>query len=451
MKLSAVFVTLIGILMLGFGCQKIAAPRFTAPTDRDGAWRQDIEYLRDSFPKYCESLTDDSVVAFEGILNEIRRSIPLLSDNEIIVGILRAVATARDGHTRVNMKPSSQKLRRLPIRFYWFSEGLYVIKATREYAETLGARVLEINGRRPEELVDQMGDFISGNETSVRYSSSYFLGSPDFLNGIGVLADPDSVPLTFVREDGSVFTLTLPALPLGEKVLGYESWRELSPLSTESQDADDMEHLLNDVALPAYLSSPNVSCSSEYYEDRQILYIQINQNTNLNCKLKDFAKEVEEVFSRQSIESVIVDLRFNTGGNLLLTTDIVKGIPDWHTGSGKIYLVVGGPTFSAGIVTAARLKYYAGDRAVMVGEPAAEGLKFWAEARKFVLPNSKLMIMAPSAYHNWADRNYEKGKKHFWLMRFVGVPAEDIEVALPAVVTFGDYLRRPRYDRTKDI
>jgi len=48
--------------------------------------------------------------------------------------------------------------------------------------------------------------------------------------------------------------------------------------------------------------------------------------------------------------------------------------------------------------------------------------------------------MAPSAYHNWADGNYEKGKKHFWLMRIVGVPAGDIEVDVPAVLTFEDYL-----------
>ena len=189
MRKSAVLLTLIGILAIILGCRKIPTPRFKEPADRDGAWQQDIEYLRDSFPKYCKSLTEESEAEFESILAQIHRSVPSLSDNELIVGILRAVAVARDGHTRVNMKPSAQKLRRLPVRFYWFSDGLYVIKATPEHADALGDRVLEIDGRRPEELVDQMGDIISGGQTSVRYSSSYFLSSPDFLNGMGVPAN----------------------------------------------------------------------------------------------------------------------------------------------------------------------------------------------------------------------------------------------------------------------
>jgi len=222
MRKTAVLLTSIAILTIVSGCRKIPTPRFTAPTDRDEAWQQDIEYLLDSFPKYCKSLTEESEAEFEGILNRIHSSVPSLSNNEIIVGIMRAVAVARDGHTRVNMKPSAQKLRRLPVRFYWFSDGLYVIKAAPQYADMLGDKVLEINGHKSEELVVHMGDIISGNETSIRYSSSYFLASPDFLNGMGVLADPDSVPLTLAREDGSVHTLSLPTLPLGEKILGYE-------------------------------------------------------------------------------------------------------------------------------------------------------------------------------------------------------------------------------------
>jgi hypothetical protein len=407
----------LSLLVLVIGCRSIPAPRLAEPIDREEAWEQDLEYLRNSLPKYNKSFTPESQAEFEAIVDTTRERVSALSDNEIYVNILRAVAAPGDGHTSVNMMPSAQKLRRFPLRFYWFSEGLYVVRTAAEYTRFIGLRVLEIGGSDPEDLVRQIRDVVAGNESAVRYESIYYLSSPDFLQGINAVTDPETVPIVFQQPDGSTTSAEFSPAPMGEQVYGYSSWRELSPLSTESQDTDGMLHILDGVALPPYLSSPNRSCSYEYIAEHQTLYVQVNQNTNLNSKMSDFAKEVEEAFASHTIESVIVDLRFNTGGNLLLTTDLVKGIPEWHTGSGDIYIVVGGPTFSAGIVTAARLKYFSGDRAVVVGEPAAEGLKFWAETRLFTLPNSQILIFAGYRYHNWKDTEYEKGKQHFWLMR----------------------------------
>ena len=85
-------------------------------------------------------------------------------------------------------------------------------------------------------------------------------------------------------------------------------------------------------------------------------------------------------------------------------------------------------------MTAARLKYYSGDRAVVVGEPAAEGLKFWAETRFITLPNPRLRIYGGYAAHNWEDGVYEADRRYFWLMRSM------IDVDIPVAVSFQDYL-----------
>lgn len=387
------------------------------------------------------SFDGDELESFQGILNDLGNSVSTASNNDIIVGIMKSIATAGDVHTHVSMRPSAQKLRRMPVRFYWFSDGLFIIKASEQYAEFLGSRIVELGGVSPESLVEQMGDILPGNPSSVRYLSSYYLSSPDFLEGMGVTENPDSVDVILEMPDGSTVGLTLQAMPMSPPITGHQQWRELSPLSTESQDSGEMIHILSEVDLPTYLSRPNEAGSMEYFAETKMLYIHINQNTNLNSNLGQLGKDIEQALSENPVEDVIVDLRFNSGGDLTLTSKLVAGIPEWHHESGNIYIVTGGPTFSAGIVTAARLKYYAGNRAIIVGEPAAEGLKFWAETRFITLPNSELRIYGGFAAHNWEDGVYEKDVRYFWLMRFLGVPAGDINVDMPVAVSFQEYLR----------
>jgi hypothetical protein len=285
-----------------------------------------------------------------------------------------------------------------------------------------------------------MGDVFSGSASAVRYDSTYFLSSPDFLHGLGVIGDPDSLTLELERADGAVVRRELHPMPLGKAVPGYDSWRELSPLSTLAMDATGFEHVLANASLPHFLSDPNRAAFVRMLAGGSVLYLQINENANLNSKMSEIATRAKESLRSAPVRSVIVDLRFNTGGNLLLTTDLVRGIPEWHTGDGSIYIIVGGPTFSAGIVTAARLKHYSGDRALVVGEPASEGLQFWAETRFFTLPNSAIRLSAARRYHNWASTDYDRSKPHFWLMRVVGVPAGDLSIDMPVEVSFRDYV-----------
>jgi hypothetical protein len=120
------------------------------------ASRQDIGYLRHAFPDHNRSFSDTELEEFQRILDELNDSVSTTPDNEIIVGLMKSIATAGDVHTHVNMLPCAQKLRRVPICFYWFSDGLYVIKASEQFADILGSRVVELGGVQPELLRRRM-------------------------------------------------------------------------------------------------------------------------------------------------------------------------------------------------------------------------------------------------------------------------------------------------------
>jgi hypothetical protein len=103
-----------------------------------------------------------------------------------------------------------------------------------------------------------------------------------------------------------------------------------------------------------------------------------------------FQQQADEAISRSHPGNLIVDLRFDSGGNIDLTREwqrtLATRIP------GRIYVVVGLYTFSAGIVAAAALKPDARDRARIVGEDVGDRLSWWSEGNDVCAPNSKYCL-----------------------------------------------------------
>ena len=443
-RIVAVSVGLLILAMLGliFLTEQPDAPTpdFPEPQSRDEAWRQDIAYLRDEFLDVDRSFTPETSKEFLEILYDLDERVPSLSDNQIVIEITRAVARSKNGHTRTYLMRNGNYLRRWPVRFYWFSNGLYVVRATPEFSQTLGTRVVAIDGTFPEDLMSSIRDLVPGSDWWVIYKSSYFLNSPEFLNGLGVVSNVESVPITFESPDGTRFTSDLQPLPLDQREGPYEAWRDLSPFSTGNADGREWLHVLSGREVTLYLRSPDAACSYEYLPDVSLLYIQINRNeSDETCSQSDFAREMARLAETTSPKVLVFDVRFDTGGNYQETADIAKGLPTWFGSAERIYIVTGPATFSAGIATAARLKYFSGERAVVVGEPAGDALKEWSEGPTFTLPNSKLQIKAATAFHDFAEARFELGKTFFGDL-FYSVPAGDIDVDLPVTVSFEDYL-----------
>ena len=72
--------------------------------------------------------------------------------------------------------------------------------------------ILLIANTATENLVDRLEEILPGNETVVRYESSDFLSSPDFLHGMGIITNPGTAQITLRNDDGSEFARELPAM-----------------------------------------------------------------------------------------------------------------------------------------------------------------------------------------------------------------------------------------------
>jgi len=143
----------------------------------------------------------------------------------------------------------------------------------------------------------------------------------------------------------------------------------------------------------------------------------------------------------RSLRYAILDLRFNGGGNYTETLTFTKELPKRIAADGKLYILTDHATFSAALVTLARAKHFAGDRAVILGERSGDRERFWAESGKpLVLPNSKIMVFYATGYHDWNEGcGVKDWARCFWLNWAFDVPAGDLGPKSPMAWRFADY------------
>jgi hypothetical protein len=105
------------------------------------------------------------------------------------------------------------------------------------------------------------------------------------------------------------------------------------------------------------------------------------------------------VFRRRRPRNIVVDLRFNMGGDLNIAREFMRALPG--IASDHVYAITSGRTFSAAISSLGYLKQAAGDRLTIVGEPIGDRLQFWAEGDIMTLPGLGAMILYASERHNY--------------------------------------------------
>jgi hypothetical protein len=116
------------------------------------------------------------------------------------------------------------------------------------------------------------------------------------------------------------------------------------------------------------------------------------------------------VSDSHAVKAVMVDVRFNTGGDAGVATPLVEKLAARLHGI-PVFVFTSRATFSAGIIHAAQWKQFAG--ATVVGEPAGDGLDFWAEGGNLVLPHSRLTLHYANAFHADSQREYPRFRPYF--------------------------------------
>lgn len=348
----------------------------TSRMTRDEGWRYDLQFLaREIRRLHYNPYRKHSRAAFDAYIQKLHDEIPRLSEAQIATGLIRLAAMAGDGHTGLSHPAYNEDAKKLlPVQFYLFEEGLFITAAAPAQAELAGAQVLRVGGHTIDQLLAALDPVISqDNRIWLKLSGPNRLRNPFVLHGLGLTPAADKAVLTIRDAQGQERTVTLTA----NAGAADATWL------TARTDATGPE--------PLYLRNRRAPYWFEYLPEHKLGWLQYNAIANdPQENFPDFVKRVVKFVNENAVEKLVVDLRWNGGGNTFLSQPLVRALIGHEkiNARGKLFVIVGRNTFSAAMNTATLLERHT--NAIFVGEPTGSSPNFIGESIRVELPYSKM-------------------------------------------------------------
>ncbi|MGD1945517.1 MAG: hypothetical protein ACFB0A_04420 [Croceivirga sp.] len=301
---------------------------FSNPKNLAESQLQDIEYLS-LYPDYDKSFdTEAKRDSFFLKLEALKRKLPA-PKAVFEMEIAKALAYADNGHTNISSGARARRLNSVPLRFYWFKEGLFIILAMEGYEEFLGKRIVALNGIPPEDLLFKIKPWHGGTFEGLKAKSPLFFMSPEILYAIGLGSTHNSIQISIEDENKNILTRQIFASKEEKDVPGYwvpywlhpyklikgTKWKSCKPEGLTSTSIKDMYQ----------------NVYHEFIGD--VLYVQINDNYNTEERnIRSYLKGVTSQMREKQPKDVVFDLRFNPGGNNYhLPWPFIRSLNDYLT------------------------------------------------------------------------------------------------------------------------
>lgn len=382
----------------------------TAEIRTDG-WHRDLDIVRDQWLTKDRSFAPAARAQAERRLADLRARVATTPDSMVTAELARIAALSANAHTRAYLLRNRGYWRRYPIRIWKFADGWRVVAAQGPGERLLGRKVVAVGGVPVDKVQAAVRPLFAGNDQWADYMASYSLTSPEALAGTGALASPGAAAFTVKDERGRA-TLMLEPLPHQPRDKPEESWWFLSPAHPASTG---WRHVLNGRTLPPVLAG-----AARNYAFRRcqgnIAYFQFNRaQDDAGESLAAFGERMLAELKARPARQLIVDLRFNTGGDLTKGHGLFKAITaePWSHVPGQVSAVIGPNTFSAGITHAVWLKQESA--ATFVGTEPGDVLDTWAEGGNIDLPYSKLRMHYADMAHRYSKRPVDVPKEQVYL------------------------------------
>ena len=377
----------------------------TSKMSREDGWRTDIDYLVAEIKRvnhlYRRQPLPEELIARQRAL---KRDVGKLTDQEIFVGMGRMLSPLKQGHVSLAIFPETTRLavRTIPLQFYAFPEGIFVVRSDEKNADLVGAEVLRIEDVPPADLLKRIEEQASvENEMKILWSGMRPLGSIPVLRGLGVLKPGrEDVRLALKLQDGQEVERVLVPVP-------QEQERKLGPPPVGTPPL-----FVRDVPRAHWLQP---------LPDRDAVFVQVNQIApDPEESMAEFGLKLRRVLADAPVKNVILDLRHNNGGNTFTYTELLRTLVAHSTKEGsRLYVIIGRGVYSATANLISDLERLA--RPIFVGEPSSGTGNQDGDESLTVLPYSGIRAFLTSIRWQYS---------HPWDLRTSIVP--DIPVQLTA-------------------
>jgi tetratricopeptide (TPR) repeat protein len=352
-------------------------------------WREDLRVMADEMPKRHRNLFHTMTrEQFESAVKSLDTRIPQLARHQIIVEMAKIAAMVGDGHT--NIYPSRDAkigFQALPIKLYFFKDGLFVRGAKPEKSALVGARVVQIGSVSSEQAFSRVKEMVGrDNDIGVKFFAAQLLVMPEVLHALGMTDGVENARFV-VEKNGQRQTISLSPTGLADIVSGdidvtwakKEGWIDMRDASVNP--------------IPHWLKNPADKFWFEFLPDTKTLYVQYNEVNNKNNEtIEDFSKRLFAFVEANPVDRFVFDMRLNRGGNNALNKPLLLNIIKSHKidQKGKLFAIVGRSTFSAAQNMVNDLERFT--NTIFVGEPSGSKLNHYGDSRRITLSNSGITV-----------------------------------------------------------
>jgi hypothetical protein len=390
---------------------------------------QNIAAFRTGFFERDKSYSGAARALAAERLAQLEAKVGKVSQAAFDLELARIAALSDNGHTHYNLGAILSQNNRAPIRLAVFGEDFYVVRATAPNHDLLGAKLVAIDGHQIGEL-REAGRSLWGGVAAWRDRAAYsLLESPELLSALGLAKSKDAATYTFATANGAVDRKLAGDPPAATRPLSgpAQTW---SPTSIPLEDAN-WRTALDPARAPWSLQDWGKTFRWRMAPEIDGIALDMRSTNNASdMKISDALKMFNDAIAAQKPENLVLDLRLNSGGNLLTTRIFVRTLPDRIPG--KIFVLTGPGTFSAAISTTGYLKQAAPDRVFITGEPVGDRMMFWAESPPFKLPVGSGTVSMATERHDYADgcRAYTDCHRNVQLMPIM-LPTLAPDIAAP--------------------
>lgn len=380
-------------LALGIAATAVHA---TAAAAQDPAQRQaGLDTVRAIVTSGEKAYTDEGRARGLALLDSVAARSGSLSDLAFELELSRVVALADNGHSLLSPRARIERTNRVGIRLLPLTDGVVVAHAADGLEELLGASLVAIGEIPVERLLAENRALYGGTAPWRDQFAPYLLESPEQLHAMRLAGSPAEAVYRFRLPDGSVVSRTLRGDTVARGVARSVGEAFLVP---EPGDRPGWRALV--ARAPWALREPGVAFRRTIEWGPGLFIFQMRQNHDapgqaLAAVLDSIRAEITSTRPRH----LVLDMRFNGGGNLQITRQFMQALPGLVPG--RIFVLTSPLTFSAGISSVGYLAQAAPDRVTLVGETPGDRLVFFAESRWRPLPGTGTGVLVSRERHDY--------------------------------------------------
>jgi hypothetical protein len=342
-------------------------------------WREDLAFFAHEIgARHGNAFHAISRRRFDSLATALDQRLEHLSGDRAYVELDRLANLIGDAHTFIEIPVASP---RFPFAVRGFGAEYRIVAVGPGNERMLGARLIRVEDLPISSVIQRLWSLTPTHENrSLRQARAEgFLSSGLILHGVGLIPGREAVRVTLENDARREFRTSVRA-------------------SADSTDGDSWKDAF--VRTPLFAQQPGESFWCQSLPDSRAVYCNFRGYDSLPARAAALLALIRKVRP----EKLVIDLRQNAGGDYELgLQSLIEPLSRLDVSRrGRLFVAIGGNTFSAGMANAAQFRARLG--AILVGETIGETPNSYQEPRELRLPNSHLIVRYSTRYYRFVER-----------------------------------------------